>query len=306
MKGLLERLAAGEILISDGAMGTFLQAKGLQPGESPEAWCLTHPDAVKSIAEAYIAAGSDIVETDSFGGTSFKQKEFGLDDKVVEMNKAAARIAKEAMGDKGYVAASVGPTGQIAYDEGGTVANEDLYNSFKEQVIALEEGGADALCIETMMSVIEAVQAVKAAKENTKLPIICTFTFEKGARGFRTMMGADPGSAAKAVAEAGADIVGANCGNGIENMIEITREMRAALPKTPILIHANAGMPVLEDGKTVFKATPTEMAAKVPELIAAGANIIGGCCGTNPDHISAMAKAAKGGNGGCCCKCNCK
>jgi len=307
LKGLLERLAAGEILISDGAMGTFLQAKGLQPGESPEMWCLTHPDAVKSIAEAYIAAGSDIIETDSFGGTSFKQKEFGLEDKIVEMNRAAAKIAKEAMGDKGYVAASVGPTGQIAYDEGGNATNEELYNAFKEQVVALEEGGADALCIETMMSTMEAVQAVKAAKENTKLPVICTFTFDLGARGFRTMMGGTPGDVAKAVVEAGADIVGANCGNGIENMIEITREMRAAVPNTPILIHANAGMPVLEDGKTVFKATPEEMAAKVPELIAAGASIIGGCCGTNPNHISAMAKAAKGASGGgCCCCCGCE
>ena len=304
MKGLLERLAAGEILISDGAMGTFLQAKGLQPGESPEAWCLTHPDAVKSIAEAYIAAGSDLVETDSFGGTSYKQKEFGLDDKVVEMNKAAARLAKEAMGDQGYVAASVGPTGQIAYDEGGNVTDEDLYNAFKEQVVALAEGGADALCIETMMSTMEAAQAIKAAKENTSLPIICTFTFEAGARGFRTMMGADPATAAKAAVEAGADIVGANCGNGIENMIEITKEIRAALPDTPILIHANAGMPVLEDGKTVFKDTPADMAARVKELIAAGANIIGGCCGTSPAHISAMAKAAKGGGCGCGCGCH--
>ena len=301
MQGLLERLAAGEILISDGAMGTFLQAKGLQPGESPESWCLTHPDAVKSIAEAYIAAGSDIVETDSFGGTSFKQKEFGLEDKVVEMNKAAARLAKEAMGDKGYVAASVGPTGQIAYDEGGTASEEDLYNAFKEQIVALAEGGADALCLETMMSLIEMQQAVKAAKENTNLPIICTFTFEQGARGFRTMMGVDPATGCKAAVEAGADVVGANCGNGIENMIEITKEIRAALPDTPILIHANAGMPVLEDGKTVFKDTPEDMAKRVKELIAAGANIIGGCCGTSPAHIGAMAKAARGGGCGCGC-----
>ena len=293
---MMERLASGEILVSDGAMGTFLQAKGLQPGESPEMWCLTHPDAVGSIAEAYIAAGSDIVETDSFGGTQFKQKEFGFEDKVAEMNKAAATIAKKAMGSKGYVAASVGPTGQIAYDEGGEATEEEFYNAFKEQVIALEEGGADAICIETMMSIIEAVQAVKAAKENTNLPVICTFTFEKGARGFRTMMGADPASAAKAVSDAGADVVGANCGNGIENMIEITKEIRAALPHTPILIQTNAGVPVLEDGKTVFKSTPGEMAARVPELIEAGANIIGGCCGTNPDHIAAMAKIVKGKN----------
>lgn len=293
MKSLLERIASGEVLISDGAMGTFLQAKGLQPGESPELWCITHPDAIKSIAEAYIAAGSDIIETNSFGGTSYKQKEFGLEDKVVEMNRAAARIAKEAMGDKGYVAASIGSTGQIPYDEGGDATDEDLYNVFKEQVTALAEGGADAFCIETMMSTIEAAQAVKAAKDNTGLPVICTFTFEPGARGYRTMMGATPADAAKAAVEAGADIVGANCGNGIENMIEITRQIREALQEVPIMIQANAGKPVLENGKTLFKDTPEDMAKRVPELIAAGANIIGGCCGTTPDHIRAIVKAAK-------------
>ncbi len=291
MKSLLERVKAGETLISDGAMGTFLQARGLQPGECPESWCLSHPDVVRDIAAAYIAAGADIVETDSFGGTSYKLNEFKLAGQVHAFNMAAARLAKEAMGDKGYVAASVGPTGQILEDEGGNRSEQEIYDSFKEQVVALAEGGADALCIETMSSVMEAVQAIKAAKENTSLPVICTFTFEPGQRGFRTMMGADPARAAKAAVAAGADIVGANCGNGIANMIEVTTQMRAAVPETPILIHANAGMPVFEGGKTVFKETPADMAARVRELIAAGANIIGGCCGTTPEHIAAMAAA---------------
>ncbi|MCE5321755.1 homocysteine S-methyltransferase family protein [bacterium] len=288
MKAMLDRLAAGEILVSDGAMGTFLQAKGLLPGESPELWCITHPDVVKDIAESYIAAGSDIIETNSFGGTSYKQKEYGLEDRVAEINTAAAKIAKDAMGESGYVAASVGPTGRIPYDEGGDASNEDLYNAFKEQVIALAKGGADAICIETMMSVIEASQAIRAAKENTGLPVICTFTFEPGARGFRTMMGATPADAAKTAVEAGADIVGANCGNGIENMIEITGQIREALPHTPIMIQANAGKPVYENGQTIFKATPEDMAGHVADLIKAGANVIGGCCGTTPGHISAM------------------
>lgn len=293
MQSLLERLARGEILISDGAMGTFLQAKGLKPGESPESWCVTHPDEVKSVAEAYVAAGSDIVETDSFGGTTYKQREFGLSDQVDTFNKASAKLAKEAIAGKGYVAASVGPTGQIVEDEGGNVTPEDLYNAFKQQVVALAEGGADALCIETMSSRTEAVQAIKAAKENTKLPVICTFTFEAKTKGFRTMMGLTPAAAALAAVDAGADIVGANCGNGIANMVEITREIRAAVPGTPILIHANAGMPVLENGKSVFKETPSDMAARVCELIGAGANIIGGCCGTTPDHIAAMARVVR-------------
>jgi 5-methyltetrahydrofolate--homocysteine methyltransferase len=293
MKGLLERIAAGEILISDGAWGTFLQAKGLQPGECPESWNVTHPDDVRDVAAAYVAVGSDIVESDSFGGTCYKLREFGLMEKVEEYNVAAARLAKEAIGDKGYVAASVGPTGQIVEDEGGEVTEEELYDAFKAQVVALAQGGADAFCIETMSSITEATQAIKAAKEHTTLPVICTFTFEPGARGFRTMMGADPVTACTAAVEAGADVVGANCGNGIANMIEITRAIRAALPTTPILIHANAGMPVLEGEKTVFKETPADMAARVAELVTAGANIIGGCCGTNPNHIAAMAAVAK-------------
>jgi 5-methyltetrahydrofolate--homocysteine methyltransferase len=178
-------------------------------------------------------------------------------------------------------------------EEGGDVTAAQLYEAFKEQVVALAEGGADAICVETMSSLSEAVAAIKAAKENTALPVICTFTFEPGSRGFRTMMGAKPDRAAKAASDAGADIVGANCGNGIANMIEITRQMRTAVPGVPILIHANAGAPVVENGKTVFKETPEYMASRVKELIDAGANIIGGCCGTNPDHIAAMAKAAR-------------
>ncbi len=294
MLSFLERIKQGDILISDGAMGTFLQAKGLLPGECPESWCVTHPDIVKGIAEAYIAAGSNVVETNSFGGTSYKMQKFGLADKVKEFNRAAARLAKEAMGTKGFVAASVGPTGQITQEEGGEVTAEELYQAFKEQVVALEEGGADALCIETMASLAEAIQAIRAAKENTQLPVICTFTFEAGPRGFHTMMGVTPERAAREAVAAGADVIGANCGNGIVNMIEITRQMRAAVPNTPILIHANAGMPVLEGGKTVFKETPEFMASHVKELIQAGANIIGGCCGTNPAHIAALARAAKG------------
>jgi 5-methyltetrahydrofolate--homocysteine methyltransferase len=295
MKSLLERVAAGEILISDGAMGTFLHAKGLKGGECPESWCVSHPDVVRGIAEAYVAAGADIVETNSFGGSVFKLKLYGMGDKVAEFNRASAALAKEAIAGKGYVAASVGPTGHMVEDEGGDATDEQLYEAFKEQVVALAEGGADAICIETMSSIREAVAAIRAARENTSLPVICTFTFEQGAKGFRTMMGLRPDRAAREAAAAGAQAIGANCGNGVVNMIEIARQMRAAAPGVPILIHANAGMPVVEDGKTVFKDTPEFMASRVKELVEAGANIIGGCCGTTPEHIAAMAKAARQG-----------
>jgi 5-methyltetrahydrofolate--homocysteine methyltransferase len=293
MKVFKERVAQGDILIFDGAMGTYLQTKGLKPGECMESWCISHPDVVKGIHEAYIAAGSDVVETNSFGGTCYKLKPYGLADKVRELNLAAVSLAKQAIVSKGYVAASVGPTGCIVEDEGGDVTPQDLYEAFKQQVVALEEGGADALCIETMASLREALQAIKAAKENTKLPVICTFTFQASARGFRTMMGVTPERGAREAVAAGADVVGANCGNGIVDMIEVTRQMRAAQPNTPILINANSGMPFLEGEKTVFKDTPEFMASKVDDLIKAGAQLIGGCCGTTPDHIAAMARAAK-------------
>ena len=293
MKSLLERVQQGEILISDGAMGTFLFAKGLTSDEGPESWCVSHPDVVREIAQAYVDAGADIVETNSFGGNSFKLKLYNLSDRVAEFNRAAAALAKQAISGKGYVAASVGPTGQIVEEEGGQVPSAELYESFKEQVIALAAGGADAICIETQWSVVEATQAIRATKEHTKLPVICTFTFDAKASGFRTGMGVTPERAAQACLEAGADVIGANCGNGITNMIGITRQMRAAAPQTPILIQANAGLPVLEDGKTLYKETPEFMASHMAELIAAGARIIGGCCGTTPAHIAALGRAAR-------------
>jgi len=294
MATLLDRLAAGEILITDGAMGTLLQAAGLQPGECPEAWNLSHPEVVRGIAAAYLAAGSDIVETNSFGGTRFKLREYGLADYVADFNAAAARLAREAVGECAFVAASVGPTGQILEDEGGDANEAALYDAYQEQVIALAAGGADAVCIETMSSLLEMLQAIRATKEHTELIVISTFTFAAGARGPRTVMGVDPARAAEEAVDAGADIVGANCGSGIAGMIEVARLMRAAVPHTPIIIQPNAGLPVYEGGRTVFKETPAEMAARVPELLAAGVNILGGCCGTTPDHIAALCKAAKG------------
>jgi 5-methyltetrahydrofolate--homocysteine methyltransferase len=292
MKGLLERARDGEVLVSDGAMGTFLHAKGMGMGDCPESWCISHPEVVKGIAEAYVAAGSQIVETNSFGGSSLKLNSYGLRDKVREFNRAAASLAREAVGDKGYVAASIGPTGHIAQEEGGELALAEFYESFKEQAAALAEGGADAICIETMSSVLEAVQAIRAAKE-TGLPVVCTFTFELGRRGFRTMMGVSPDHAARDAAAAGSDIIGTNCGNGIGGMIDVVRQMRTAVPQIPILVHANAGVPVVEDGKAVFKETPEYMASRIQELIEAGAGIVGGCCGTGPEHIVAIATAVR-------------
>ena len=292
---IVDAVKSGKVLISDGAWGTFLQKKGLKPGECPELWAVDRPADVKEIAQAYFAAGADMVESDTFGGTSFKLEHFGLKDRVAEINQAAAKLSAEAAAEAGgtkWVIASVGPTGKMLVME--EVTEEELYNCFKDQVVALAKGGADAICIETMSDIEEAALAVKAVKENTSCEAIATFTFARTVNGdYRTMMGVSPEQAAEAMLEAGADIIGTNCGNGIERMIEIVKAMRTVAPKIPILVHANAGLPKNVNGVDTFPETPEMMAAQVHGLVAAGANIIGGCCGTTPAHIKAMKDAVK-------------
>ncbi len=275
------------ILISDGAWGTFLQQKGLKPGECPEQWCIERPEDVLDIAKSYIDAGADMIETNSFGGTSFKLQHYGLDQKVKEINEAAAKISRQAAGEDKWVIASIGPTGKMLVM--GDVTEQELYESYKEQVIALEKGGADAICIETMSAIDEAVIAIRAVRENTQCEAICTFTFDKTLQGeYRTMMGVSPAEAVTATVQAGVHIVGTNCGNGIIRMIEIVKEIRSVNKTIPILVHANAGLPKIVDGKDFFPDSPADMASHVQDIINAGANIIGGCCGTSPAHIKAI------------------
>lgn len=292
MNSILARLATGSVLVSDGAWGTFLSRKGMQPGECPELWNVTHRDAVMDIARSYAQAGSDMVGTDSFGGTSFKLAHFGLADRAAELNEAAAAITREAIGPDKFVFASMGPTGKILMM--GDVSEDELYAAFKEQAVALEKGGADACCIETFMAIDEAVLAVRAAKENTRCEVICTFTYDKMPDGsYRTMMGVSPTDMAHAIIAAGADIIGTNCGQGIADMVGVVKELRAANPTVPIMVQANAGKPTRKGDADVFPDSPEDMANVVPELVAAGALIVGGCCGTTPDHIKAIAEAVR-------------
>jgi len=292
-RNLLQTIQSGRILVSDGAWGTLLHLSGLEAGECPEMWNLTHRDDVYAIAKGYIDAGSDIILTNSFGANPTKLSHFGLEDKTVELNEAAASISRQAAGNDRFVLGSMGPTGVMLMM--GTASEEDLFEGFKQQAMALAKGGADGLCIETMSALDEAVIAIQAAKAACNLPIACTFTFEKTAGGaFRTMMGVSPGEMLEAVKSAGASIIGSNCGNGFEQMIEIVRELRTMDRTTPILIHANAGKPVFRDGETVFPETPDDMAGRVTELVNSGANIVGGCCGTTPSHIQAMVRKIRG------------
>jgi len=292
MSKIIQEIQKGRVLVSDGAWGTFLQKKGMQPGECPEEWNISRPDDVSAIAQSYVDAGADMIETNSFGGNYFKLKNYGLESRVFEINKAAAEISRKAAGANLFVLGSVGPTGKLLMME--EVTEDELYNAFKEQSVALEAGGADAIVIETMTDLEEARIAVKAAKENTSCEVICTMTFDKIIGGeYRTMMGISPSEMTEALVETGADVIGANCGNGIADMIGIVKEIRLVNASVPILIHANAGMPHYHDGETTFPESPGDMAARVKEIVEAGANIIGGCCGTTPDHICEVRRVVK-------------
>lgn len=287
---IIDELKTGKILLSDGALGTLLQARGMQPGECPELWNITHRKVLTEIAEAYLDAGSEIITTNSFGGSRLKLSQYGIGDRVSELNRIAASICRDAAGEQNHVAGSVGPTGRMLIM--GDVTETELYDTFSEQTIALEKGGADIIIIETMSAVDEALLAVRAARENTGCTVIITMTFSKDMKGdYFTMMGVSPAEMVKSMNEAGAHIVGSNCGNGIEDMTGIVKAIRAADKNIPVIIQANAGTPQYIDGITIFRESPEMMASFVPELIKCGASIIGGCCGTTPEHIRAMGRA---------------
>jgi 5-methyltetrahydrofolate--homocysteine methyltransferase len=284
---IMEKMEQG-VLLCDGAMGTQLIEMGLQSGEAPEALNLSEPDKIKAIHQSYFEAGCRVLLTNTFGGSALKLKGHGLEDKVHEYNFHGARLAREVVGQKGFVAASMGPTGRFLQPL-GDVSFEEMEESFHRQAVALIEGGADAICVETMMDPQEAVAAIKGVKKAADIPVLATMTFNADAKGYRTMMGTDPATAAEELARAGADVIGVNCVVGPGEALEIIREMRNAVNGFPLMAQPNAGLPVMEGGKTVYPLGPDEMADGMKRLIEEGVNVIGGCCGTTPQHIRLMA-----------------
>jgi methionine synthase I (cobalamin-dependent) len=283
MNALVEKLLARGAVVTDGAWGTQLQARGLTVGQCPDAWNLTEPGKVEEVARAYIAAGSQVILTNTFGANCVRLAEYGLADKVAEINRLGAAISKRAAAGKALVFASVGPTGKMLC--AGEIGEEECAALFTEQVQALKAGGADAIVVETMAELEEAKLAVVAAKA-TGLPVVACMVFDTGGR---TMMGTTPEQAAAELAAAGADVIGSNCGNGIAAFVPICEQLRAAT-KLPVWIKANAGLPEMVAGKVIYRTSPAEFAAHVPALLKAGANFLGGCCGTTPAHLAAVAR----------------
>lgn len=273
-------------VLADGAWGTELLRRGLPAGAPPEVWNIERREAVLDVARDYASAGARILLTNTFGATRHRLRAAGLEERARELNRAGAAISREAAGDGIVVIGSMGPTGRLLLLDGASPA--EVEDDFAAQAAALVEGGADALLVETMSDLAEAVHAVRAAS-GTGRPVVASMTFEAGAGGGRTMTGVGPEEAAAALAEAGAAAVGANCGIGIESAIGICRALRRACPR-PIWIKANAGLPALERGQVVYRQGPADYARHVPALLDAGACAVGGCCGAGPGHIRAVGR----------------
>ncbi len=290
MRNLIDRIESGEILVGDGAMGTMLIQEGLKAGECPEMINLEKPQILEKIARLYHQAGADIIQTNTFGGSPLKLAQYSLEDKTEKINAAAVRAARRVAGAGTYVSASCGPCGRLLKPYGDT-DSEEVYNCFKRQIRALVAEGVDMICIETMTDLTEAALAIKAAKSvSQSTPVAATMTFDPTPNGFYTIMGIGIEQAATGLADAGADIVGSNCGNGIENMIKIAEEFKRQTP-LPVMIQSNAGLPVMKGESPVYTETPEFMAEGCKKLLKIGISIIGGCCGTTPNHIAAFRKA---------------
>jgi 5-methyltetrahydrofolate--homocysteine methyltransferase len=284
-----DRLSENGILVADGATGTTLQRAGLPPGAAPESWNLGNPDAIRALHKHYVEAGSDLILTNTFGGTRLRLEMEGLGDRVHEINLAAARLAREVAGDRAMVLGDIGPTGQLMLPM-GAMSYEDAVAAFAEQAAALAEGGVDAILIETMSDLNEAKAAVEGVRQATDLPILVTMSFDTHGR---TMMGVKPADAARELWAMGVDVVGANCGRTLSENLEAIRQMRQALPEATLMAKPNAGLPRMQGSESIYDVTPETMADYAHQFAELGVKIFGGCCGSTPDHIKAVSAALK-------------
>ena len=293
---VIERIRRGETLVFDGGYGTMLFAAGLLNGACPEQWNDTHADVVAGIHKGYFDAGSHIVETNTFGGTRLKLDEYRLGDRTRELNVKGARLARAVAPGDGYVAGSIGPTSRLPLDYAldAGVTDEEYEATFREQAEALAEGGVDLFAVETMMFPQEAGAAIRACKAATGLPVMATmfFQYEEGHDRDRTMWGESPADVAKSLLAAGADVVGMNCGRGPDRAIVIIRQMRE-VTDAPLIAYPNAGLPVTTGDTVTYELGPEEMARDYPALLDAGCNIVGACCGSDPEHIRRITEVVK-------------
>lgn len=274
-------------VLTDGSWGTQIIKRGLQPRECPDSWNLTHPDLVEEVAREYVDAGSRVILTNTFGANRFVLGKFGLADKVAEINVRGIEISRRAALTRACVFASMGPSGKLLAAR--DVTKDELEEAFDEQARAIAQAGPDAIVVETMMDLAEAAVAAEAAKR-TGLPVVACLVFDAGKSKDRTMMGTTPEHAVEVLGGLGVDVVGANCGQGIEGFIPICSRMRAATD-LPIWMKPNAGLPERVDGQTVYRTTPGEFSGFIPDLVRAGANFIGGCCGTEQAFIREIGNA---------------
>ncbi len=278
------------VLVFDGSMGIMLQSKGLGVGTCPEEWNITNPEKVKDIYMAYREAGSNVIQSNTFQSNIMKLSEYGLQDKHYDINLAGVRLAKEVMGNNGYVAASIGPLGKLL-EPFGELTFEQAYNTFKQQVVAVTVGGADVISFETFTDVSEMRIALLAAKENCNLPVICSISYEQNGK---TLMGSDPAICACILHSLGADMIGTNCSFGPEYMIKIAESYGKTGLK--FSIKPNAGIPQTVDGKLIYDETPFKFAQYAQEFIKHGARLVGGCCGTRPEFIAEISKVVSKSN----------
>ena len=291
MNKFLERLNGGEVLVADGATGTNLQKVGLVGGMHTEDWVFDHPDKILDLEKAFVAAGSDIILTCTFGGTFPRMKGAKHADNVERINKRAVELAREAasMRDGVLVAGSIGPIGQLLKPY-GPLTHEEAFAAFAQQAKSLAEGDVDLIVIETHFALEEVDAAFEGVRSVTDLPIVVSFGYD---RGTRTIMGVKPTDVIKKYKAMGATLIGANCGTTLENMETIIKEYATAESGFPLWAKPNAGMPRLEGDETIYDVTPDEMAEYAKKYVALGARVVGGCCGSTPEHVAAIAKAVK-------------